>query len=252
MYRNLTDNEIGILTMQGCSADDWNLIKVVQHFLPDNIENVKFSGTVKIGRFTKSVTLFGGISFKTGIYNAWLHNCTIDDNVLIHNVRGYIANYLIRKESIIHNITTLAVDGETSFGNGTVINVINEGGGRAIPVYDHLSAHVAYIMSLYRHRPKVIEILNKMVVDYSNRMKSSMGVVGAHSEIINCNTIRNVKIGDSTKIDGAKKLENGSINGNIEAPVTIGEGVIMEDFIISSGSSITDATLISKCFIGQG
>ena len=252
MYRNLTDNEIGILTMQGCSAEDWNLIKVVQHFLPDNIEDVKFSGTVKIGRFTKSVILFGGISFKTGIYNAWLHNCTIEDNVLIHNVRGYIANYLIKKESIIHNITTLAVDGETSFGNGTVINVINEGGGRAIPVYDHLSAHVAYIMSLYRHRPKVIDILNKMVVDYSNRMKSSMGVVGAHSEIINCNTIRNVKIGDATKIDGAKKLENGSINGNMEAPVIIGEGVIMEDFIISSGSSITDATLISKCFIGQG
>ncbi len=38
----------------------------------------------------------------------------------------------------------------------------------------------------------------------------------------------------------------------MEAPVTIGEGVIMADFIVSSGSSITDATLVSKCFIGQG
>ncbi len=252
MYRNLTDNEIGILTMQGCSSEDWNLIKVVNHFLPDNIENVKFSGTIKIGRFTKSVTLFGGISFKTGIYNAWLHNCTIEDNVLIHNVRGYIANYNIAKDSVIHNITTLAVDGETSFGNGTVINVINEEGGRAIPVYDHLSAHVAYIMTLYRHRNGVINILNKMVLDYSERMKSSMGAIGAQSSIMNCNTIRNVKIGAGTKIDGSKKLENGSINSTLEAPVKIGEGVIMEDFIISSGSSITDATLVSKCFIGQG
>ncbi len=115
------------------------------HFLPDNIENVKFSGNIKIGKFTKSVILFGGITFKTGIYNAWLHNCTIEDNVLIHNVRGYIANYHIEKESIIHSITTLAVDGETSFGNGTVINVINEEGGRAIPIYDHLSAHILCI-----------------------------------------------------------------------------------------------------------
>ena len=252
MYRKLTDNEIGVLTMQGCSSDDWNLIMVVNHFLPDNIENVKFSGKIKIGRFTKSVVLFGGISFKTGIYNAWLHNCTIEDNVLIHNVRGYIANYHIEKESIIQNITTLAVDSETSFGNGTVINVINEGGGRAIPVYDHLSAQVAYIMSLYRHRSGVIEILNKMVLDYANRMRNSMGRVGKHSEIINCNTIRNVKIGAGTRIEGAKKLENGSINSNMEAPVTIGEGVIMADFIVSSGSQITDATLVSKCFIGQG
>ncbi len=252
MYRSLTDQEIGMLTMQGCSAEDWNLIKVVNHFLPDNIENVKFSGNIRIGRFVKSVTLFGGISFKTGIYNAWLHNCTIEDNVLIHNVRGYIANYHIEKDSVIHNITTLAVDGQTSFGNGTFINVINEEGGRSVPIYDHLSAQVAYMMTLYRHRSKVISILNKMVLDYAGRMKSQHGTIGMQSSIINCNTIRNVKIGPATGIDGAKKLENGSINSNIEAPVKIGEGVIMEDFIVSSGSRITDATLVSKCFIGQG
>ena len=252
MYRSLTDHEIGILTMQGCSAGDWTLIKVVNHFLPDNIENVKFSGNIRIGRFTKSVTLFGGISFKTGIYNAWLHNCTIGNNVLIHNVRGYIANYNIEDDTIIHNITTLAVDGDTSYGNGISVNVINEGGGRAVPIYDHLSAQVAYIMTLYRHRSKVIKILNKMVLDYAERMKSPQGQIGTRSSIINCNTIRNVKIGPATSIDGAKKLENGSINSNLEAPVKIGEGVIMEDFIVSSGSSITDATLVSKCFIGQG
>ena len=252
MYRDITDNEIGALTMQGCSADDWNMVKVTQHFLPDNIVNVKFSGSIRIGRFTKDVTLFGGISFKTGIYNAWLHNCTVEDNVLIHNVRGYIANYHIGQDTIIHNITTLAVDGKTSFGNGTFINVINEGGGRSIPIFDHLSAQTAYVMSIYRHRTKLIEILNKMVMEYAERMQSSTGYIGMNSSIINCNTIRNVKIGAGTRIDGAKKLENGSINSNPEAPVTIGEGVIMEDFIVSSGSKITDATLVSKCFIGQG
>jgi len=252
MYRNLTDQEIGILTMQGCSAEDWTDIKVAEHFLPDNIKNVKFSGNIKIGRFTKSVTLFGGISFKTGIYNAWIHNCIIEDNVLIHNVRSYIANYHIGKDSIIHNITTLAVDGSSSFGNGTYIEVINESGGRAVPVYDHLSAQVAYIMTMYRHRPKLIDVLNKMILDYAERMKSPVGFIGTQSSVINCNTIRNVKIGPGTSIDGAKKLENGSINSNLEAPVKIGEGVIMEDFIISSGTSITDATLVSNCFIGQG
>ncbi len=62
----------------------------------------------------------------------------------------------------------------------------------------------------------------------------------------------NIKTGAATIIDGAKKLRNGSINSNYEAPVYIGEGVIMEDFIVSSGARITDATLVSKCFIGQG
>jgi hypothetical protein len=252
VYRNLFDEEIGQLVHQGCSSPDWNLVKVSSDFVVNNIENCKFSGHIRLNSFHGSVKLVGGITFKTGIYNAWLHNCEVGKNALIHNVRSYIANYTIEESVVIHNITTLAVDGETSFGNGVVVEAINEGGGREIPIYDYLSTHVAYMMSLYRHRPTLIDRLKKMVFVYANYVKSNKGVIGANSKILNCNTILNVKIGQATIIDGAKKLKNGSINSNYEAPVVIGEGVIMEDFIISSGTKITDSTLVSKCFIGQG
>ncbi|MFW5831304.1 MAG: DUF4954 family protein [Prolixibacteraceae bacterium] len=251
-YRDLTDNEIGRLVNQGCSSTDWNLVKVSPDFIPDNIENCKFTGDIRLNSFQKTIKLVGGIDFKSGIYNAWLHNCEIGKDVLIHNVRGYIANYNIEEGVVIHNITTMAVDGETTFGNGVMVEAINEGGGREIPVYDYLSTHVAYIMALYRHRPKLVSALIKMVADYTENIKSSKGVIGAYSKILNCNTILNVKMGPCTTIDGAKKLKNGSINGNYEAPVVIGEGVIMDDFIVCSGSRVTDATLVSKCFIGQG
>ena len=252
LYRSLHDEEIGQLVHQGCSSTDWSLIKVSHDFTPDNVENSKFTGHIRLGSFNHSVKLLGGITFKTGIYNAWLHNCEVGKNALIHNVRSYIANYKIEEGVIIHNITTLAVDGETSFGNGVRVEAINEGGGREIPMYDHLSTHVAYMMSLYRHRPELVTRLIEMVDEYSGYVKNNMGVIGAFSKIINCNTILNVKTGPATIIDGAEKLKNGSINGNFEAPVEIGEGVMMEDFIVCSGSRINDATLVSKCFIGQG
>lgn len=251
-YRNLLDEEIGQLVHQGCSSPDWNLIKVSSDFVVNNIENCKFSGYIQLNSFHGSVELVGGITFKTGIYNAWLHNCEVGKNALIRNVRSYIANYIIEEGVIIHNITTLAVDGETSFGNGVIVEAINEAGGREIPIYDFLSTHVAYMMSLYRHRPALIDKLIKMVFGYADFVKSNMGVIGANTNILNCNTILNVKTGAAAIIEGAKKLKNGSINSNYEAPVVIGEGVIMEDFIVSSGTRITDATLISKCFIGQG
>jgi len=252
LYRSLHDEEIGQLVHQGCSSTDWSLIKVSHDFTPDNVENSKFTGHIRLGSFNHSVKLLGGITFNTGIYNAWLHNCEVGKNALIHNVRSYIANYKIEEGVIIHNITTLAVDGETSFGNGVRVEAINEGGGREIPMYDHLSTHVAYMMSLYRHRPNLVARLIEMVDEYSGYVKNNMGVIGAFSKIINCNTILNVKTGPATIIDGAEKLKNGSINGNFEAPVEIGEGVMMEDFIVCSGSHINDATLVSKCFIGQG
>ena len=251
-YRKLYDEEIGQLVHQGCSSSDWSLIKVSHDFIPDCIENCKFSGSIRLDSFTGTVKLIGGITFKTGIYNAWLHNCEVGKNALIHNVRSYIANYRIEENVVIHNVTTLAVDGETSFGNGVVVEAINEGGGREIPIYDYLSTHVAYMMALYRHRPQVVHSLKNMVVDYTKYVSSGMGVIGADSKILNCNTILNVKTGPATIINGAKKLHNGSINSNYEAPVKIGEGVIMDNFIVSSGSKITDATLVSKCFIGQG
>jgi len=251
-FRNLFDEEIGQLVHQGCSSADWNLVRVSSDFTPDNIENCKFTGHISLNSFKGTVNLVGGITFKTGIYNAWLHNCEVGKNALIHNVRSYIANYVIEENVVIHNITTLAVDGKTSFGNGVTVEAINEGGGREIPIYDYLSTHVAYMMSLYRHRTKLVSTLKKMVLDYADIVTSEKGLIGANSKILNCNTILNVKTGTATTIDGAKKLKNGSINSNYEAPVKIGEGVIMEDFIISSGSRVTDATLVSKCFIGQG
>lgn len=251
-YRNLLDEEIGQLVHQGCSSTDWNLVKVSHDFTPDSIENSKFTGHVRLSSFTGTVNLVGGITFKTGIYNTWLHNCEVHRNALIHNVRSYIANYIIEENVIIHNITTLAVDGESSFGNGIMVEAINEGGGRDIPIYDYLSTHVAYMMSLYRHRPKLVRSLKQMVANYTKFVTSTRGRIGANSKILNCNTILDVKTGPYTTVDGAKKLANGSINSNYEAPVLIGEGVIMDDFIVSSGSTIDDATLVSKCFIGQG
>ena len=252
IYRSLFDEEIGQLVRHGNTSTDWSLIKVSQDFIPDNIESSKFTGYVYLNNFDKTVNLFGGITFKTGIYNAWLHNCIIGKNALINNIHGYIANYIIEDEVVIHNVTTIAVDGETTFGNGIRVEAINEGGGREIPIYDHLSTHVAYMMALYRHRPKLVSALINMVDNYTRFVKNNMGFIGYQSHIINCNTIMDVRMGPFTQIDGAKKLRNGSINSNSEAPVIIGEGVIMNDFIVCSGSKITDATLVSKCFIGQG
>jgi hypothetical protein len=47
-------------------------------------------------------------------------------------------------------------------------------------------------------------------------------------------------------------LNEGSVNSSESDPVFIGPGVIMEHFIICSGSRVTESTLIDKCFIGQG
>ena len=251
-YRKLTNDEIGQLIVQGCYCEDWNLIGVVPDFLPDNVKFTKFSGINQLGRFDEEITLYGGVRMKTGIVHAHIHNCTIEDNSLINSVKSYIANYHIGKNVIIHNLDQLAVEGTTSFGNGIRVKVINESGGREIPIYDHLSAHVAYILALYRHRMNAVNEIERLIAIYVNYISASRGSVSNGVQLINCGTIRNVKIGPYAVLEGVSKLNNGSINSTAADPVTIGQGSILENFIVCSGTRITDSTLVSNCFIGQG
>ena len=251
-YRSLTKKEIDQLISQGCSSCDWTNIQVADQFDPREVKSTKFSGKIKLGVFGKEITFFGGVKKPAGISNATIHNCIIGNNVYIGQIKNYLANYIIEDDVVIENVDIIAVEGECSFGNGVIVEAINEGGGREIPIYDYLSAHTAYILALYRHMPKVIKALEKVIADYTKSVTSSMGLIARGAKLINCRTIKNVKIGVNSTIEGVYRLSNGTINSSVEDPVYFGPGVIVEDFIVCSGSKISDATLISHCFIGQG
>lgn len=251
-YRKLLPEEIRQLIEQDCCADNWELITVANDFDPIHVQHVRFSGANKIGAFRKSYLLPGGLTVHSGISHATLHNCIIGNDVYIYNIKNYIANYVIDEGSYIENVNLLLVDGKSRFGNGVLVPVMNEGGGREIPIFNELSAHLAYILTLYRHRPHLIEALQQKIDDYSKALESDMGYIGKEVKIENCGSIKNVRIGDYASIHGASVLDNGSINSTAQAPVYIGSGVKCNDFILSSGVEITDSTLVSKCFIGQG
>jgi len=249
--RGLSVEEITQMSEQGCSCEDWSRIRVAGRFRAERVKSTHFSGEISLGIFEKQVSFSGGLSRPAGISNATIHNCRIGDNVYINQVKSYIANYEIADDVVIENVDLLAVEGESSFGNGTEVVVINEAGGREIPIYDHLSAQLAYVIALYRHRRGVIEKLCGMIERYADSVRSSMGFIGAGARIINSRIIKNVRIGPAAVIEAANRLENGSVNSCAEAPVYIGPGVFAEDFIASSGSKITDGVIISKCFVGQ-
>ncbi|MHC4790896.1 MAG: DUF4954 family protein [Planctomycetota bacterium] len=251
-FRALSSEETTKLTEQGCSCDDWSNVQVAKDFKAEKVKSTHFSGKVKLGIFDKQVSFAGGVKKPAGISSATIHNCTIGNNVYINQIGNYIANYHIEDGVIIENVDLLSVDRESSFGNGTEAAVVNEAGGREIPIYDHLSTQIAYIIAFYRHRPKVIKSLQKMIAGYTASVTSSMGLVSKGAKIVNCRTIRNVKADPSCTIDGAERLENGSVNSCPEDPAYIGAGVIAENFIACTGSKITDAAMISNCFVGQG
>ena len=250
-FRRLTQNEIESLKEQMCSAADWNTIEVAQDFSPEHVRYARFSGNIRLGSFRKEFSLAGGMCKHSGIYYATLHNVTVGDDCCIENVKNYIANYTIGSGTFIENVDIILADGVSTFGNGVEVSVLNETGGCEVMIYDRLSAQLAYIMAFYRHRPSLLSKLRRMIDRYVDSVKSSVGTIGKDVVIADAGYIKNVRVGDCCKIEGAARLKNGSINSNSQAPVHIGVGVIGDDFIISSGSSVEDGVTFSRCFIGQ-
>lgn len=250
-YRSLTNEEINRLEAQACSASDWNDVQVDEHFIPDYVHHARFSGKVRLGVFEYEFALPGGICKHAGLSYVILHNVTVGDNCCIENVKNYIANYEIGAYTFIENVDIILVDKKSRFGNGVEVSVLNETGGREVMIHDRLSAHQAYIMALYRHRPQLIERMKALIEAYADEHASDVGTIGSHVTIVNSGYIKNVRIGDYCEIEGAGRLKNGSINSNVADPVHIGYGVVCDDFIISSGSHIEDGTMITRCFVGQ-
>lgn len=240
------------LKIQGCSSDAWDSLYIKPTTNISKIKNVVFSGENYIGNIEGERTFYGGVRSHNVIENVHLHNCRIGDNPFIKNVESYIANYHIGDNVLIFNVGIIAVEGDCTFGNGVLVDVINEGGGRRIPIYNHLSAQVAYFLALYRHKTLLVEQLLSMIDGYIESVVSNVGIIEDDVMILNTETIKGVFIGSNTKIRSVSKLINGSINSKPDAPIYIGTDVKIMNFIISSDSVIDNASILSNCFVGQG
>lgn len=157
---------------------------------------------MKLGVFHSDFILPGGIKKHSGLRHVTLHNVTVGDNCCIENIQNYIANYEIGNNTFIENVDIILVDGLTQFGNGVETAVLNETGGREVLINDKLSAHQAYILALYRHRPELISRMKEITDYYSNKHASAVGTIGNHVMILNTGSIKNVRIGDFCRICG--------------------------------------------------
>jgi hypothetical protein len=250
-YRSINSSEITALQHQGCFSSDWSKVTVSDPFSTASVFHTRFVGEVKLGKLGGSIKTNEGEIKTSGLYYCTLDNCEIGNDVLIDNAQ-VVKNYRVMDRVIIEHVHSISVSASTSFGNGEEIEVLNEGGGRELMMFDRLTAQLAYILVSYRHNPRLIEAINKMISAYADKLSSVTGTIGTGAEIVNVGTISEVNIGAGAIIRGATLLKNGTIASNMEAPVYVGENVIAKNFIILSGAKVDGGALVEKSFVGQG
>ena len=250
-YRPLKSSEITALEKQGCFSLDWSKVQVKDPFSINHVHHVRFLGQVKVGILGRPITLASGEQKTSRLFNTKIVQCELGDDVLLDNVQ-MIRNYRIGDKVIMQNVDSATVSESSSFGNGFEIEVLNEGGGRELKIFEQLSAQLAYILVSYRHDPELIASINLMIDQYVKEKTSAIGHIGSGSEILHTRTIESVNIGEHASIQGASLLKNGTIVSNKHAPAYVGENVIAKNFIFLSGSKVDGGALVDKSFVGQG
>ena len=215
-FRTLTAEEITSLEKLGNTAEEWSRIRVSEDFQPSQLLQCRLDGEVEIASGVRMM-------------------------------RSRVCNYRIGEDSVIEGVTSLECRHRSSFGNGVGVATMNECGGRTVKIFDTMSAQVAYVMAVYRHRPQTIAALEHMIDAYTESRSSELGEVGRDCRVAGARFIREVRMGDRVQIDGASALENATLCND----VTIGIDVKAYDLIAAEGALIGNGTTIERCFVGE-
>lgn len=250
--RQLTTSEIEKLKTRGCSASDWSQVRVADPFVPAAYSRVRFSGRIELGPADGLFQLEDGPAIAAGISDATLHNVSVGRGVYIRGIHNYIANYDIADGAFVENVDLMTCRPGATFGEGTDVAVLKETGGREVKIFERLTAQMAYIMAMYRHDPQLIEALSALVDRHIAAGRTDRGRVGRDARIVNAGTLTDVNVGDFARVEGAARLENGTLASSAADPVRVGTGVIADNFIMATGSAATDGAVMRNVFVGQG
>ena len=176
----LTSSQIATLTAAGNSAHDWQQVRVSEQFDASAIRGCRFEGVVEI-----------------------------EEGVTLAN--STICNYHICRGTTICDTMRLECRHSSSFGNGTRVATVNENGGRTVTIYNNLTAQVAYIAAMYRHRADIVAAITRHAEQYAAAEHKNIGTIGNNCTIIGARFIREVNMANNVVVEGASLLEDATL-----------------------------------------
>lgn len=247
--RQLTAAEISTLRSQGCMAEDWQSVTVSGTFAAERVVGVSFGGRVSIGDMGSVVEVRHlGCAMPSSIVRATLRDVVIGDSPYIQDV-GYLSDYVIGDRFVAMSCGRIVGGrGKHSFGVGTRVSVVNEGGGREVALSASLTSNIAYCVAMHRYVEGLAEGYERLVESERQAARAEIG-----DDVTICGTvsIEGVRMASETVVDGAQRLTNGTILCAPMQTTAVTDGVTATDFIFAEGASVSGGAKLHRCFIGQ-
>lgn len=169
----------------------------------------------------------------------------------VRNVR-FDGEVQIGARCSIENVGVIRTTDSATFGEGTVVSVLNEAGNGNVVIYSGLSSQLAALMVMCEENHEFTVAIRNMVQEHINLTRPRCTTIGNDCTISSVRELTNVNIGNNCEITGAARLVECTLATNAEANgIFVGDSVICDSVVMQSGASITDGARVYDTFVGE-
>ncbi len=249
--RPLSSEEIKVLQAQGNRSGEWDRILVVPEFSTEHIYDNLFQGKCVLGGFRGcDMQAYKGVQFPSGIYKSVICNSEIGNECLVFRA-GMISNCVVKDNATIYETGALLCTGKSSFGNGRLISVGIETGGREVGSYAEITLQIASEVALNRDDPAQQKLYESFVKTYADECSASISLIEGGVVIRNTSRVEDCFIGKGCVIDGATLVQNSTVLSSLDEPVNISHGAFVRNSILQWGCEVTSMSILDDSVLTE-
>jgi hypothetical protein len=241
--RPLAAAEITRLEALGNSAADWGRVRAADGFDPATVRQSRFQGDVILGRFTRPVPIADSLTLPSGIYQSTLADCVIGHDALVQDVR-LLAHYVVGPGALLLDCGLVACASRTAFGNGLVLPLGIETGGREVPAFAEIDVPTADHIARSRAQRELLAVYGKLVADYAARASCERGIIGAGAVVRNTPEVHQCYLGPGARVEGATSVRDCTLLSSVEEPARIASGASVRTSLIQWGCQVETMAIV--------
>jgi hypothetical protein len=248
--RPLLPEEVIKLESLGNCAADWSRVRVVSGFDWRTVRHCNFHGDVVLGRFTGTVEAASGLPLPAGLWHSTVADCVIGHGASVRDVK-LLANYVVGEGAVLFDCGAVTCDAQTAFGNGTVLSLGVESGGRDVPAYAEIDIETAAAAARARGRQGALPEYRAAVAEYVERATSNRGIVERGASVRHTPQVHNVYLGPSCRIEAATRVADSTLLGSAAPAAEVEAGACVTRALLQWGSRVERLALVDRSVLAE-
>jgi hypothetical protein len=231
------------------AASDWTTVGVLKNaeFHPHKVRGCVLEGSIVFGNYAGTIEVDGGVSLSCGIYHSTLKNVSVDSGSLVSKV-NLLANAAVRCSAVVSGSGFVGGTATTSFGNGLVLPVGVEQGGRYIPCCADTLFFDACTIALKKTDRALTERHEKAVKAYAKQLEGCTVVVESGAKILNCPRVENSYVGPHAILESSEVVESTVLSFK-EDPAVVKGGSSVHESLLQPGTEVEQMSIVNSSFM---